>query len=134
MPTVDLYRGVYSDEQVYEDAGGVHKMGHIRAGDNVHLIEEYGGWYRIDPSESEAPDLYPAHDVGWSPGEPVPLDPQDADYKQWWVKDREEPQLFGPWHEDEEEPPTEPEEPAGFIAWLVSLLRAIADFLEGKML
>lgn len=112
MGTISLWRRVHSTAQAYEDANGVHKMGKIHEGDLVYLIEQYrvgkDVWYRIDWEYSTAPDLDPPHDVHRNP-QPI----EEADYNQWWVKDRMEPQLFGPVTTlpDSPEDPTEPQEP-----------------------
>jgi len=101
MPSIDLLRGVYLEERVYSDADTVHKMGQIKPGDIVHLIEEYNGWYRVDPEGSNAPSLLPPHNNDGSDGPPW-------DYNEWWVKDRPDG-LFGPVEVPVPEPEPEPE-------------------------
>lgn len=104
---IDLYREVGYDVRVWNDAGGVHKMGWLRKGDVVHLYKRYGqDWYRINPDNSDAPYLLQPHNVD---GEVAP--PNEADYREYWVQDQPDG-LFMPVGQDSDEPDVEPEEPS----------------------
>lgn len=115
MTSVDFWSdGVQVDEaQVWEDANGVHEMGHLNRDDRVHVIELYPDdthtWARFDDIE---------------PADIVELYPFDDQYKEWWVKVDAFYADDGP-----EEPPTEPE-PEFSDAELGAALRLLRDFLR----
>jgi hypothetical protein len=69
MPTVDKWLDIYSDLRVWSDAREVHKMGWLRAGDRIHLSDQYNTWFHVD------------NVIGGDD-----LDLFDGDYNEYWVR------------------------------------------------
>lgn len=50
MPSVNLFYRVKVDIRAWESPKAVHKRGWLNAGEQIHVIEEYGGALRFDPA------------------------------------------------------------------------------------
>ncbi len=72
MPIVDNWVDIYSDLRAWAATDAIHKMGWLRAGDNIHLTEQHTEdgelWFRFDLSNG------------------VDLNPLGGGYNEYWVK------------------------------------------------
>lgn len=96
MPVVDKWLDIYSSLRVWSGTDAVHKMGWLRAGDEIHLTEQYTEdgelWFRIDKATGD--DL-------------IPL---GGGYPEYWVKgDELEVAATSPTPTPEPTPEPEPE-------------------------
>ncbi len=117
MPTVDKWLDIYSDLRVWSAARETHKMGWLRAGDRIHLNEQYNNtWFQFD-------NLLGGDDLNLF----------DGDYNEYWVRGDELEVAATPPVIDEPEPEPEPDPILVEDDALGAAIRVVFDFFFGYL-
>jgi len=101
---------IYGDVRVWADRHKVHKMGWLREGDVIDILNEYHGWYRFIPHSGCADLVEP-----------------DAVYAEYFVKAAD--MVAAP---EEQEPGEDPLPTEISDAQLGAAFRILVNFIFGR--